>query len=186
MPKRFNNTLDDEDLDKLFCAMGKKYNFKAKFLKAMAIRESSLNEHAYRFEEKFFDRHLKDKDEWKDRDPNEVSASYGLMQLMYTTAHGLGYRGDGEGLYDPVVNVELGAKYMRKLVDKCKRERWHFDTPFNPMSMALARYNGGSYKIPDEDGWINEGDGENYNPLNHMRKVFKTFRQLLSEEGDCD
>jgi soluble lytic murein transglycosylase-like protein len=178
MPKRFNNTLSDEELDKLFCSTARKFKLKAKFLKAVAVCESSLNERAYRFEPAFFEKYLKDKDEWKDKDPREVSASFGLCQLMFTTAWGMGYRGDGEGLYDPVVNVTLGARYIRKLIDKCKKERWHFNTPFNPLSMAMARYNGGSYKNPDKDGWIrNEA---------YVKKIFKTFRQLKEEEEGCD
>jgi len=143
MSKRHpNNTLTDEELDKLFCSIGKKYNLKKLFLKAVCLVESDLNELAYRFEPKFWERYLKDNPEWKDKNPKEVSASYSLCQLMFTTAWGLGFRGTGEDLYNPVYNIELGAKFIRQHVDKCKRERYHFNTPFNPLSMAMARYNG--------------------------------------------
>ena len=178
MPKRFNNTLTDEELDQLFCSTEKKYYLKPKFLKAVAICESSLNERAYRFEQGFWDKYLKDNPKWKDRDPNEVSASYGLCQLMFTTAWELGFRGTGEELYNPVYNVELGAKLIRKLMEKCKKEKYHFNTPFNPMSIAMARYNGGSYKNPDDDGWIRNEE--------YVKKIFKTYRELMRTEKECE
>ena len=178
MPKRFNNTLTDEELDQLFCNIGKKYNLRKLFLKAVGIVESSLDEHAYRFEPKFWERYLQDNPKWKDRDPKEVSASFGICQLMFTTSWELGFRGTGEELYNPVINIELGAKLIRKLVDKCKKEKYHFNTPFNPLSMAMARYNGGSYKNPDDDGWIRNEE--------YVKKIFKTYRELMRTEKECE
>jgi soluble lytic murein transglycosylase-like protein len=42
-------------------------------------------------------------------------ASYGLMQLLYGTAKGLGYTGAPDGLYDPAVNIDLGTKLLGQL-----------------------------------------------------------------------
>ena len=162
--------LDKAELDKIFCLMAKKYGLKKLFLKAVAICESSLDTTAYRYEPAFWKRYLKDNPEWKNREQTEVSASYGLMQLMYTTAWGLGFRGSGEDLYDPVINVEL--------IDNIKKNRIHFNTPFNPLSVAMARYNGGSYKNPDKEGWVRNDK--------YMRRVFKEYQKLLETEKDCE
>jgi soluble lytic murein transglycosylase-like protein len=37
------------------------------------------------------------------------------MQLLTRTAKGLGYTGPAEGLYDPEVNIDLGAKLLGQL-----------------------------------------------------------------------
>lgn len=58
-------------------------------------------------------------------DPNAFRAeskyppgSYGLMQLLYTTAQGLGYTGQPEGLYDPETNIALGSQLWAQLKAK--------------------------------------------------------------------
>lgn len=48
-------------------------------------------------------------------EPRISDASYGLMQLLYRTAKGLGYTGMPEGLYDPFVNIDLGTKLLGQL-----------------------------------------------------------------------
>jgi len=45
-------------------------------------------------------------------------ASYGLMQLLYRTAKGLGYQGAATGLYDPETNIMLGTKLLGTLRSK--------------------------------------------------------------------
>jgi len=62
--------------------------------------ESAFNAGAYRYEAKLND------------------ASYGLMQLLYSTARGLGYTGSPEGLFDPAVNIDYGAKLLAQLRDR--------------------------------------------------------------------
>jgi len=37
---------------------------------------------------------------------------YGLMQLKYATARGMGYKGDARGLLDPQVNLTYGVPYL--------------------------------------------------------------------------
>lgn len=58
--------------------------------------------------------------------------SYGLTQISLPTATGLGYGGDGNGLYDPDTNVKWGLLYLKQLVDR-----------FGDMNVALSAYNGG-------------------------------------------
>jgi soluble lytic murein transglycosylase-like protein len=57
----------------------------------------------------------------------------GLMQIKYSTAKGIGYRGSRQALYDPATNIAWGMKYLgqaRKLAggSECG---------------TLSRYNGG-------------------------------------------
>ena len=42
-------------------------------------------------------------------------ASYGLMQLLMSTARGLGYTGDANGLYDAATNIDLGTRLLSDL-----------------------------------------------------------------------
>lgn len=58
-------------------------------------------------------------------EPHLGDSSHGLMQLLLSTARGLGYGGaagawdevhrKGSGLYDPYVNLTLGARHLRNL-----------------------------------------------------------------------
>lgn len=67
------------------------------WIKAVMQQESSGIPNAYRAE------------------PRINDASYGLMQLLYRTAKGLGYTGEPDGLYDPDTNIFLGAKLLAQL-----------------------------------------------------------------------
>jgi soluble lytic murein transglycosylase-like protein len=41
--------------------------------------------------------------------------SYGLMQVRYVTAKGLGFSGDANELFDPDLNIHLGTKLLGQL-----------------------------------------------------------------------
>lgn len=166
------------EFDKHFCVAGKKYNLKKLLLKAVAITESSLDPKATRFEPLFWERYMKDKPEWKDKDPKLVSSSWGLMQLMYPTAVGLGFSGSAEELCEPMTNIMLGAKFIRQLVDRatqqrlCDRHYW-----LSPLNIALARYNGGPWKNPDDNGVLRN--------QKYLRKVLKAWGELKRIEAEC-
>jgi soluble lytic murein transglycosylase len=69
-------------------------------------------------------------------DPDAVSpaAAYGLMQLLVTTAGGLSERPiERAALFDPATNIGLGARYLRRLLDRYQGN----------LAKALAAYNGG-------------------------------------------
>ena len=70
------------------------YNVPEVWIQGVIAQESSGNPMAYRAE------------------PSIHDASYGLMQLLYGTAKGLGYIGTPEGLYDPDTNIGLGTKLL--------------------------------------------------------------------------
>lgn len=161
--------------DKEFCMMAKKYGLSKLLLKSMAMIESSLNPKAYRYEPGFWKRYLKDNPEWNKKDPAKVSASWGLMQLMYTTAWGLGWRGEAEDLEIPVINIELGAKLMAKLIKQFTPQKHYW---LRPVDFALARYNGGSYKNPDENQVLRQ--------QKYVDKVMAVYAKLKETEEECD
>jgi soluble lytic murein transglycosylase-like protein len=94
----------------------RKYNVPESWVKAVISTESSWNPTAYRAE------------------PRINDASYGLMQLLYRTAKGLGYTGVPDGLYDPATNIDLGTMLLGQL-------RMRFGDDFRAVYSA---YNSGS------------------------------------------
>jgi soluble lytic murein transglycosylase-like protein len=166
------------EYDKIFCVAGKRYNVKKLLLKSIAICESSLDPKAYRFEPLYWERYMKDKPEWADKDPKVVSASYGLFQVMYPVAVALGFVGSPEELCDPMTNALLAAKLMRQLIDKvvkarvCDQFYW-----LAPLHVSICRYNGGGWKNPDESGVLRN--------QKYLRKVLKQWGELKKVEAEC-
>ncbi len=76
------------------------YSVPFAWIKAVIGTESGFDPDAYRAE------------------PQIDDASYGLMQLLYRTAQGLGYSGPPEGLFEPRTNIMLGAKLLGQLVSR--------------------------------------------------------------------
>jgi soluble lytic murein transglycosylase-like protein len=166
------------EFDKMFCVAGRKWQIKTLLLKAVAITESSLDPHAYRFEPLYFERYMADKPEWKDKDPKIVSASYGLCQIMFPVAVNLGFVGTTEELCDPMINIMLGAKLIRQLIDRVTKQR--LTDQFYWLSNAqisLSRFNGGSWKNPDETGVLRN--------QKYVRKVMKQWGELKKVEAEC-
>lgn len=97
------------------------YDVPISWIQAVIQTESSWNPYAYRYEPKIND------------------ASYGLMQLLTSTARGLGYGGTPDGLFDPDVNVDLGTRLLAQL-------RGRFGNDF---TRVYSAYNSGS---PDK--WL--------------------------------
>lgn len=175
---------NEVDLDKLFCMNGKKYKLEKLWLKALAIIESSLNPRAYRFEPAFWEKYLKNHPDWKDRDPKIVSASWGIGQIMFTTAWALGLRTQpdeamAEDLCNPVINIELYAKLLRQNLDKLQKDKLKLKFSWLDMfAVALARYNGGSLLNPGEDGKLRN--------QSYVDKVTKAWFDLRDkEEKEC-
>jgi soluble lytic murein transglycosylase-like protein len=50
-------------------------------------------------------------------EPSIGDASYGLGQILYGTAIGIGFEGNPQDLYDPEVNIDLIARYHRRNQD---------------------------------------------------------------------
>ena len=172
-------SLEEKEFDKIFCMNAKKFGLSKLLLKAVAIRESSLDPRAYRFEKGFWDKYLRNNPEWMGRDIAEVSASYGLMQLMYVVAWEMGWRGVAEDLYNPVINIELGAKLLRSHLDNIAKKGicnkfWNL----RPVTVALCRYNGGAGGNPDNKGVLRN--------QKYADKVRHTWDALIDREKDCE
>lgn len=74
----------------------KKYTLDPDLIFATIMLESGGNTYALRSE------------------PSINDASYGLGQILYGTARGLGFKGTPQDLYDPAVNIDLIALYHRR------------------------------------------------------------------------
>lgn len=130
-------------------AASKKYGVPAPVIIATISTESSGESTAYRYEPAFYKRYIQDKTAWKDNpyydDPKRISASYGLMQIMYPTAYTVGFRGEPEDLYDPQQNIEAGAAYIASKA-QVKQHGW------DPPKIACA-YNAGSVRPTMTNAW---------------------------------
>lgn len=113
-----------------------KHGLDPNVVQAVCMIESSGLTHAYRFEPKFWERYCKNNPEWRHENPHRVSASYGLMQVMFPTAvelKALDRTEAPENLFIPIVGINAGCIV---LVD---RLRWAKQN----LRSALAAYNGG-------------------------------------------
>jgi soluble lytic murein transglycosylase-like protein len=95
------------------------------------------------------------------QEPRIHDASYGLGQLLYGTARGIGYRGTPEGLFDPSVNIDLIAKYHKRNFDHYK--------DLNPSELTIAYNTGSPYKRPT---------------AGHLTKFDKWYNSLSNLEVD--
>lgn len=112
------------------------YALPADVLEGQVLSESRGDPFALRYEPAYFDRYV------RGRSPEIVKAhaygplaacSFGLLQIMLETAYEIGFDGRPEQLFDPMVGLAWGAKYLKSLLD------WADDD----LMQALAAYNGG-------------------------------------------
>jgi soluble lytic murein transglycosylase-like protein len=109
------------------------YGIDANLIEAVVIAESSGRTDAFRFEPAFYERYLRDKPEYAGQIPRRISSSYGLMQVMYTTACGHGFQDYPELLFKPEVGLKYGCLHLAKMLTWADRN----------VPQALAGYNGG-------------------------------------------
>lgn len=95
------------------------------------------------------------------QEPRIHDASYGLGQLLYGTARGIGYRGTPQGLFDPATNIDLIAKYHKRNFD-------HYQD-LNPEELTIAYNTGSPYKRPHPG---------------HLNKFAKWYNSLANLEVD--
>lgn len=82
-------------------------------LAALVEQESAGKFYAYRYEKDFYHRYLANKPEYAAWTPSECSASYGLCQVMFSTAREHGYQGQPWGLFDPAESLEFGCRVLK-------------------------------------------------------------------------
>src|SRR3972149_4673874 len=117
-----------------------RYSLPPRLVEAVVLQESAGHTDAFRFEPAFWRRYLAGKPQYQDAIPRRVSSSYGLMQVMYTTAVERGFTGFPEELFIPENGLEWGCCHLRHLMD------WTSKFPVSVERQklsALAAYNGG-------------------------------------------
>lgn len=114
-------------------AAAREHGLDADLVEAVVLTESAGLAHAYRYEPEFWKRYMEGKPKWIVANPRRVSASYGLMQVMFPVAVELGYVGEPEGLFVPSVAVDMGCMKLAELL------KWSGGN----VDAALAAYNGG-------------------------------------------
>lgn len=123
------------------------------FVEAIVIAESSGHTDAFRYEPGFYERYLKDKPEYAGQNPRRVSSSYGLMQVMFSTAQQYGYGSSPESLFIPEIGLQFGCTHLRLLLDWAQGD----------MRKAAAAYNGG------------KGNWNGVDPLRYAANVMKLY-----------
>lgn len=103
-------------------------------VEAVVICESSGRTDAFRFEPGFYERYIKGKPIWSGLNPRRIASSYGLMQVMYTTAleHGYPYP-EPEKLFIPEVGLDWGCCVLAAFCEWAEGD----------VMKTLASYNGG-------------------------------------------
>ena len=130
-------------------------------LEALVMAESSGHADAFRHEPEFWRRYLAHNPEYKHNNPRRVSSSYGLCQVMYSTACDLGFKAEPEMLFVPSVSLHFGAMYLARLL------RWaEANGKTGSYAQALAAYNGG------------QGNWKAVGPQNYAAKVLR-FRAAI-------
>ncbi len=140
---------------------------------ATIVTESGGKPDAYRFEPAFYDRYLKDTSPWTENpyygEPKRISASYGLMQIMYTTAYNIGFRGKPEDLYDPATAIDVSTAYIASAAQR-KQHQW------DPPKIACA-YNAGSVRPTKKNAW-----GMHYHP-GHLDRWIPAYNSAVKVIG---
>lgn len=121
----------------LIRSTAERYKFDPIVIEAMVMVESIGRADAFREEPAFWRKYLATNDLYKHMNPRVAAGSYGLMQVMYSTARDMGFPADRdpEDLFVPRRSLEYGCKYLA----------WIRDEKFRglPLEACLAAYNGG-------------------------------------------
>ncbi|NDY56319.1 lytic transglycosylase domain-containing protein [Desulfovibrio sulfodismutans] len=112
--------------DELIVTMAASYQLPEDIVRAMVLHESVGGiTHAIRFEPTFYDKYIKGREmnycpEHCSHETERIgrATSWGLMQVMGETARCNGFRGWFPELCTPVVGLEWGCRYLRRLADK--------------------------------------------------------------------
>lgn len=142
MPPQFKRELEFE---RPILENSARYDVPAWVVRATIGKESSFDPRAYRAE------------------PQIQDASRGLMQVLLSTARGLGFLGDPGnddsrtgGLYSPEVSIHLGTKLLGQL-----RQRY----PAEPWDRIYGAYNAGSIRSGPGGHLVNEAHVQGWRRL---------------------
>jgi len=110
----------ENEFDRDILRASSKYAVPVEVIKAVIAQESGFNPTAYRAEPKIGD------------------ASRGLMQVLERTARGLGMTGSTEQLFNPPINIDLGARLLAENIRAARPTRGA-----TILEVALSAYNAG-------------------------------------------
>lgn len=105
----------------------------ADLVEAIVIAESNGYTDAFRHEPDFYRQYLAHNAEYAGLNPRRISSSYGLMQVMFTTAQHYGFQDHPELLFVPEIGLSYGCLHLAQLL------RW----ATGEIRKAVAAYNGG-------------------------------------------
>ncbi len=96
-------------------------------------------------------------------EPHLNDSSIGLMQILLSTAKGIGFTGTKKDLFKPEVNIFYGMKYLNKLYKQCKGN-WQ---------CTIMSYN---------EGFRNFSRGKRvYNYYNRVKANWGYFHKLIGK-----
>lgn len=119
--KEMINMSDSDLYDELIREKAEEFGLPPALLKAVIKVESDFDPYAFRHEP--WVRHLRSPD-----------SSFGLTQILESTARELGFKGACRDLYHPATNIHYGAKYLKKQLDRYEGD----------VASAVAAYNAGT------------------------------------------
>ena len=108
-------------------------------VEALILVESAGHADAFRFEPQYAVRY-KIAQKFPTWPVRATASSYGLMQIMFPTAHQLGFRGEPEELFLPTTNLHWGCAYLKTCFDWAAAFR---AAEADTLRGALCAYNGG-------------------------------------------
>jgi len=124
-----------------------RFNIPIGLLYGICKQESSFIATAIRWEPGFYHRYIKPRKDIPFEEAVGQAHSFGLMQIMGSTARWMGYKKDLTGLWQPIINLNYGCKYFAKLVKKYNGN----------LKDAIAAYNAGSARKTGDDGdYVNQ------------------------------
>ena len=132
------------------------YKLDEKLIKSIIRKESSWRVYAFRREPKFwvtYGANVKklfsltpQKDEVWLSSPDIVSSSYGLMQIMLSTAMERGFRFTFPfELFEPATNIKWGCSYLKYLYDR-----------YGDWNDVIAAYNQGNNRKRPDGKYVNQ------------------------------
>lgn len=163
----FDHPSIPNELEPIIKKYEQQYALPEYLLAAVAFRESSFRVRATRYEPAFQKRYIDDNPKYEDLPEEErrwLSTSAGLTQPMGVVAIELGFSfADPDDIYDPATNLEIGAYYLRKLINK-----------YDSVLDAVSSYNQGNPR-KDKNGLYKNQD--------YVDKVISTFKKYRRDAG---
>jgi soluble lytic murein transglycosylase-like protein len=146
----------------------------ASIVKGIIAQESNFVPSAYRAE------------------PSVGDASYGLMQILYTTAQGLGYTSGRpayppviplQGLFDPATNIAFGTIFFSDLVNTAANNGWGVDSAISAYNAGFSsdRTGDGKRSTSRQDGYV--ADGSRLAPFVNQSYVDAVMRYAAIYSG---